>query len=205
MHVGWLATLRLAQGEERLDSDVLADRIAARLHLAPRFRQRVLRAPVGEPGWADDPTFRLERHIVVHKGAKVASERGLTRVAGEFLSEPLDRSRPLWSILVVPRAGAGHAAVLGKVHHAMVDGIAAVELGMLLFDLAPDAALPEPADSARRPRIPRSGSQWSRWPTAPLSNSGWHAGWPRWGWLRSGACGSARRCAAQRSPSQRTR
>jgi diacylglycerol O-acyltransferase len=146
MHVGWLATLRLALGEERLDSDVLADRIAARLHLAPRFRQRVLPAPVGEPGWADDPTFRLERHIVVHKGAKVASERGLTRVAGEFLSEPLDRSRPLWSILVVPRAGVRRAAVLGKVHHAMVDGIAAVELGMLLFDLAPDAALPEPAD-----------------------------------------------------------
>jgi diacylglycerol O-acyltransferase / wax synthase len=148
MHVGWLATLRLALGEERLDPDVLADRVAARLHLAPRFRQRVLPAPVGEPGWADDPTFRLERHIVVHKRAKVASERGLTRVAGEFLSEPLDRSRPLWSILVVPRAGAGHAAVLGKVHHAMVDGIAAVELGMLLFDLAPDAALPEPADWA---------------------------------------------------------
>ena len=45
-----------------------------------------------------------------------------------------------------PRAGEGKAAVLGKVHHAMVDGVAAVELGMLLFDLAPDAARPEPVD-----------------------------------------------------------
>jgi WS/DGAT/MGAT family acyltransferase len=53
---------------------------------------------------------------------------------------------PLWQIVVIPRAGPGRAAVLGKVHHAMVDGIAAVELGTLLFDLAPDAALPEPGD-----------------------------------------------------------
>jgi hypothetical protein len=85
VHVGWLSTLRLGPGEERLDSDALADRVAARLHLAPRFRQRVLPAPVGEPVWADDPGFRLDRHIVVHEGPKVASDRGLTRLAGERL------------------------------------------------------------------------------------------------------------------------
>lgn len=64
-----------------------------------------------------------------------------------FLSTQLERSRPLWEILVVPRlADSDRAALLGKVHHAMVDGIAAVELGMLLFDLAPDAALPDRVD-----------------------------------------------------------
>jgi WS/DGAT/MGAT family acyltransferase len=145
MHVGWLSTLRLDPGGQRLDSDALAQRVAARLHLAPRFRQRVLPAPVGEPAWADDRGFRLDRHLVVHEG-KVAGSAALSRLAGRFLSQPLDRSRPLWSILVVPQAGAGRAAVLGKVHHAMVDGIAAVELGMLLFDLAPDAEVPEPGD-----------------------------------------------------------
>ncbi len=150
MHVGWSATLELPDGATELDPDALAERIAARLHLAPRFRQRVVPAPLGEPLWADDPGFRLDRHVSVvqpNGGENAGRARAaLAEVTADFLSGQLDRSRPLWELVVVPRAGPGRAAVLGKVHHAMVDGIAAVELGTLLFDLAPDAALPEPAD-----------------------------------------------------------
>jgi diacylglycerol O-acyltransferase len=145
MHVGWMATLRLPDGVRELDADQLADRIAARLHLAPRFRQRVAPAPLGEPIWIDEPGFRLADHISV-ESSPVRGWRDLERLAGGFLSKPLDRRRPLWQIVVAPRAGPGRAALLGKVHHAMVDGIAAVELGTLLFDLAPDAALPAPCD-----------------------------------------------------------
>ncbi len=145
MHVGWLATLRLADGVRELDPAKLSERIAARLHLAPRFRQLVSPAPLGEPIWVDDPAFRLDRHVTVAP-EPVRGRRELERLAGGFLSRQLDRRMPLWQIVVVPRTGPGRAAVLGKVHHAMVDGIAAVELGTLLFDLAPDAALPEPAD-----------------------------------------------------------
>ncbi|HEY8001485.1 MAG TPA: wax ester/triacylglycerol synthase family O-acyltransferase [Solirubrobacterales bacterium] len=145
MHVGWIATLRLPDGVGELDPDMLAERIAARLHLAPRFRQLVAPAPLGEPIWVDDPAFRLDRHVIVEPGP-VRGRRELERLAGSFLSQQLDRGMPLWQIVVIPRAGPGRAAVLGKVHHAMVDGIAAVELGTLLFDLAPDAALPEPGD-----------------------------------------------------------
>jgi diacylglycerol O-acyltransferase / wax synthase len=144
MHVGWLATLELPEGGQ-FNPDALADRVAARLHLAPRFRQRVAPAPVGEPLWIDDPGFSLDRHLRVETRS-VRGRPGLERLAGDFLSEQLDRSRPLWELLVIPRAGPGKAAVLGKVHHAMVDGIAAVELGTLLFDLAPDAALPAVVD-----------------------------------------------------------
>ena len=146
MHVGWLATLELPPGETELDPDVLAERIAARLHMAPRFRQRVVSAPLGEPYWADDPTFSLDRHLRVEHLAGPGGAAALGQLASDFLSQPLDRSRPLWEIVVLPSVGSGRAALLGKVHHAMVDGIAAVELGMLLFDLAPDAALPEPED-----------------------------------------------------------
>ncbi|MDX6581919.1 MAG: diacylglycerol O-acyltransferase / wax synthase [Solirubrobacterales bacterium] len=145
MHVGWLATLELPDGVGELDPAKLTERIAARLHLAPRFRQLVAPAPLGEPIWVDDPGFRLDRHVTVAT-EPVRGRRDLERLAGGFLSQQLDRRRPLWQIVVVPRAGPGRAAVLGKVHHAMVDGIAAVELGTLLFDLAPDAALPEPGD-----------------------------------------------------------
>ena len=51
MHVGWFATLELPDGVRQLDPDTLAERIAARLHLAPRFRQLVAPAPLGEPIW----------------------------------------------------------------------------------------------------------------------------------------------------------
>ena len=145
MHVGWMAILELPDGVRELDPDTLSERIAARLHLAPRFRQVVAPAPLGEPMWVDDPAFRLGHHVVVEPGP-VRGRRDLERLAGSFLSQQLDRGKPLWQIVVIPRAGPGRAAILGKVHHAMVDGIAAVELGTLLFDLAPDAALPEPGD-----------------------------------------------------------
>jgi diacylglycerol O-acyltransferase / wax synthase len=69
----------------------------------------------------------IERHIseaVADDGGPLSGEE-LRGVADEFLSRQLDRARPLWEILVAPRVEGGRAALLGKVHHAMVDGIAA--------------------------------------------------------------------------------
>ncbi len=142
MHVGWLSDLALAPEANRLDGEDLARRVEARLHLAPRFRQRVAHPPVGEAVWVDDDGFRVERHIEI-LDRRLAGPAEVRRLCGEFLSEQLDRSRPLWRILIVPSAGESGAAVMGKVHHAMVDGIAAVELGMLLFDFEANAAAPE--------------------------------------------------------------
>jgi WS/DGAT/MGAT family acyltransferase len=70
----------------------------------------------------------------------------LLREADRFFSEQLPRERPLWRLHLVPRLAGRRAALMGKVHHAMVDGIAAVQLGLLLFDVSADAAdgLPEP-------------------------------------------------------------
>ena len=148
MHVGWLAPLELPPGVDRLDAVELIERIGARLHLAPRFRQRLANAPLGiaEPTWVDDPEFALRRHIRVIEPPDPLSRSDLRTVTDRFLSTQLRRDRPLWEILIVPRVVGRGAAVLGKVHHAMVDGIAAVELGMVLFDLSPDAEVPLPAD-----------------------------------------------------------
>jgi diacylglycerol O-acyltransferase / wax synthase len=140
MHVGWVSTLELPSGVYQLDAAALIEQIASRLHLAPRFRQRVIEPPIplGEPKWEDDPDFHILRHISVVDTA--GGSRGeLARITDAFFSQQLQRDRPLWSLVVVPRCGHGRAAVIGKVHHAMVDGIAAVELGMLLFDASPDA------------------------------------------------------------------
>ena len=148
MHVGWLAPLELPPGADRLDAVELIERIGARLHLAPRFRQRLASAPLGiaEPTWVDDPEFSLKRHVRVVEPPDPLSRAELRTLTDRFLSAQLRRDRPLWEIVIVPRVAGRGAAVLGKVHHAMVDGIAAVELGMVLFDLSPDAEIPLPTD-----------------------------------------------------------
>ncbi|HWC85387.1 MAG TPA: wax ester/triacylglycerol synthase family O-acyltransferase [Solirubrobacteraceae bacterium] len=145
MHVGWFSVVELPAGTPALDTAEMAARIAGRLHLSPRFRQRVVPVPLGagEPVWRDDPGFHLANHVRIVPG--VLDDAGLRRATDFFFTWPLRRDRPLWEIVLVPRLASGRAAVLGKIHHAMADGIAAVELGMLLFDLTPDAAVPEPA------------------------------------------------------------
>jgi WS/DGAT/MGAT family acyltransferase len=157
MHVGWLSSLELPAGAERLDPAALIAQIAGRLHHAPRFRQRVTGSPLSlaEPSWEDDADFHILRHVHVVDEEPVSPWR-LAELTDAFLSEQLPRDRPLWALLVVPRCEAGRAAIVGKVHHAMVDGVAAVELGMLLFDASPDAeaaapALWEPANGSGGP------------------------------------------------------
>jgi len=145
MHVGWLATVDLPDGAERIDACDVTARITARLHLLPRFRQ-VIREPIGglaPPYWADAEDFDIDLHVTSERVSR-CTPAALTRLAGRFFSEPLPRERPLWQLHVVPRLAGGRAAILGKVHHAMVDGVAAVQLGLLLFDgeAGADAGLP---------------------------------------------------------------
>src|SRR3954471_4402749 len=152
MHVGWMAWLALRAGQVELDVELLIERLAARLHLFPRFRQRVVRVPLGvaEPVWRDDPDFDIRRHVLLAPPGRPVDE-----AVDAFLSTQLDRDRPLWQILVVPQAGEGRAAIAGKVHHAMVDGIAAVQLGVLIFDAAADP--PTTAPEGWRPAAPEGG------------------------------------------------
>jgi WS/DGAT/MGAT family acyltransferase len=155
MHVGWLSKLELPTGSERLDPAALIAQIAGRLHHAPRFRQKIVQSPLSlaEPSWEDDSDFHILRHVHVVDEEPVSSRR-LGELTDAFLSRQLPRDRPLWSLLVVPRCEKGRAAIVGKVHHAMVDGVAAVELGMLLFDASPDA---QPATPALWEPAPGSG------------------------------------------------
>jgi WS/DGAT/MGAT family acyltransferase len=156
MHVGWLAIVNLPEGQEALNVSLLRRRVETRLHHAPRFRRRVQQAPLGEPVLRDDPGFELSNHVT-EAPRRVMQPRELRAYTDAFLSVQLDRDRPLWEIQVVPRLGQGRAAILGKVHHALVDGVAAVELGTLLFDVDPAVAAdetqpwrPEPAPSSAR-------------------------------------------------------
>ncbi len=134
MHVGWAAVFDPPAGRARPDFEQLRNHIEGRLHLAPRYRQKVSPAPFGldAPSWVDDERFDVDRHVIR------SHSRDLDQLAAECMSRPLEHDRPLWEICIADRLDDGRVGLVGKVHHCMVDGVAAVELAMLLLDPTPD-------------------------------------------------------------------
>jgi WS/DGAT/MGAT family acyltransferase len=114
--------------------------INARLHLLPRYRQRLARIPIARhPVWVDDPHFNISYHVR-HTGIPRPGElRQLKRLSGRILSQQLDRERPLWELWVVEGLEGGkHFAIVQKIHHCMIDGISGVDLMAVLMSPAPD-------------------------------------------------------------------
>jgi diacylglycerol O-acyltransferase / wax synthase len=146
MHVGWAAAFKRPVGGQGPRFNELRDHIASRLSRAPRYRQRIASVPFGlnAPIWVDDERFDVSRHVLP------SSATSLRDLADSCMSTQLRRDRPLWQICIADRLEDGRIGLVGKVHHCMVDGIAAVELGSLLLD--PDRE-PPPSESERwRPR-----------------------------------------------------
>jgi diacylglycerol O-acyltransferase / wax synthase len=140
MHVGWAATFGRPEGGRAPRFNELRDHIASRLCRAPRYRQRIASVPLGlnAPIWVDDERFDVDRHVLR------SSATSLRELADSCMSTQLRRDRPLWQICISDELEDGRIGLVGKVHHCMVDGIAAVELGSLLLDPTPD---PPPAES----------------------------------------------------------
>jgi len=126
----------------------LVDHVLTRLHLVPRYRQRLAYVPLdqGRPVWADDPHFNPRYHIRAAALPKPAGDEALKQLAGRLFSQRLDRSKPLWEIWLVERMAGERFALIAKTHHALVDGISGVDITTVLFDTAPD-----PVPSSRPP------------------------------------------------------
>ncbi len=129
--------------------------IAAKLHLIPRYRQRVRSVPfeLGRPVWVDDPHFNLAYHLRHTASPAPGDDASLCRLIARIMSQPLDRERPLWETWLVEGLEGGRWALVPKVHHCMVDGIAGVELLGVLLDLVADASVetPEPWEPEPEP------------------------------------------------------
>ncbi len=124
--------------------DELRAHVEARLHLVPRFRQRLAEVPLdqGRPVWVDDPHFNLRYHLR-HAGLPApGSEEQLKNLAGRLFAQPLDRTKPLWELSLVDGLWDGQFALVAKSHHALVDGELSVDITRVLFDTEPDAAPP---------------------------------------------------------------
>ncbi|MBW3652175.1 MAG: wax ester/triacylglycerol synthase family O-acyltransferase [Actinobacteria bacterium] len=144
MHIAWSAFLAPSPETPPPSLAALRERVSARLDCVPRCRQRLLSAPLGlgEPSWVDDEQFDVAHHVVqLGNRERPISYASFAAIRDAVLSTPLDRARPLWQIALIPRLSDGRAAVVGRVHHAMADGAAALQVAMLMLDLedAPDA------------------------------------------------------------------
>ncbi|POM27588.1 putative diacylglycerol O-acyltransferase [Actinomadura rubteroloni] len=140
----------------RLTAAALAGLISRRAHLAPRpLRRRLVQVPLGldRPYWEDDPEFDPARHISEVTLPRPGDDEQLARLVAALHERPLDRSRPLWELVLIHGLAGGRAAVYMKVHHAAIDGVMAAEALAALLDLSPDER-DVPADETAPQRAP---------------------------------------------------
>jgi diacylglycerol O-acyltransferase len=142
MHVGALV---MFEGDPPSHPQIY-DHIQSRLHLVPRYRQKLAfpRFEMGRPFWVDDPQFNLDYHLRHTALPAPGSREQLRNLAGRIFSQRLDRSKPLWELWIVDGLEEGGFALISKTHHALVDGVAGVDISTVLFDLSPTSA---PLDS----------------------------------------------------------
>jgi diacylglycerol O-acyltransferase / wax synthase len=159
MHVGAVAVL----DGPRLDGPAFERHVESRLSRVPHCRQRLAWVPAGQgrPVWVDDAAFDVRHHARFEAPASPADERSMLQWASEHLGRPLDRARPLWEMRALPLEG-GRMALLTKLHHCMVDGLGAVEVGAAMMDLDP-----RPPDT--------TPSRWQPRPAPGPAELLWHA------------------------------
>ena len=155
MHVSMVGVFDTSTMTGGYSFDAVRGLIESRLPGIPMFRRRLVEVPfrLHHPVWVEDPDFDIDFHVRRMAVPAPGSMRELTELAGDFLSRPLDRSRPLWEMWIVEDLEDGRIAVLAKVHHSMIDGVTGAELMVHLFDLEPQpSAAADPDEAAEEER-----------------------------------------------------
>ena len=150
MHV---ASLTLFEGPAP-EYEEFRDHIGSRLHLVPRFRQKLRFVPFGQgrPKWVDDPHFNLAYHVRHTALPEPGSEEQLRIFAARVFSQRLDRAKPVWEMWLVDGVVGGRFAIVAKSHHALVDGVSGMDITTVLFDATPEPeAIPAPEPWTPRP------------------------------------------------------
>ena len=138
-----------------LEYAAMLDRLGSRLHLVPRFRQRLEESASGlaNPVWIDDVHFNLSWHVRTGVLPSPGGRAELGAYVANEMSRRMDRTRPLWELHIVTGLADGRVAIVPKLHHAMVDGIAAIAIGTLILDPTPEPLeVPPPADAEWTPK-----------------------------------------------------
>jgi WS/DGAT/MGAT family acyltransferase len=157
MHIGAVILLRPQRGNDPPPIESVRADIVARLPDLPRYAQKLSEPHTGGlrwPSWVPDPDFHVDRHVYAAGLPAPARIPELLEWAGEFFSQRLDRTKPLWEIAVLELSD-GRWAIATKTHHCMIDGVGSVDIGLTLLDSRPDAdgrgRPAEPADNGDGP------------------------------------------------------
>jgi diacylglycerol O-acyltransferase len=120
--------------------------LVSKLPRVPRYRQRVRTVPlhIGRPMWVDDEHFQILYHVRHTAVPRPGGAEQLRNLAGRVLGQRLDMTKPLWEVWLVEGLEGDRWALISKVHHCMVDGVAGTDLMQLIFDLDPSAEHAEP-------------------------------------------------------------
>lgn len=131
--------------------EVMQRTFRERIHQVTPFRRRLVEGPLGlgDPHWLEDPRFDLERHLLVAELPPPRGRKELAAFVGEYAGRTLDRGKPLWEMVLIPKLASGQVAVIAKIHHAAMDGGRLVGMLRRLFDEQP-----------RRRRVPPATEPW---------------------------------------------
>ena len=120
--------------------------IEDKMHLIPRYRQRIISAPLNlnHPTWEFDPQFDIRNHVIPVRLDPPGSEDQLRELAARLFQGMLSRDKPLWELYLVHGLEGDRSALVSKVHHCLVDGVSGIELLMIVMDVSREPPPPPP-------------------------------------------------------------
>jgi diacylglycerol O-acyltransferase len=142
LHIGSIGLF-----EGRIDFNALLGHFEERMHLVPRYRQRLIEVPLNfaHAMMEDDPEYALDNHVHLHELPDAMSEADALAEMMRVFQKPLDRKHPLWELHVFENLDGGRTALMWKVHHCLVDGVSGVELLKVMYDFrAEPEDIPQP-------------------------------------------------------------
>jgi WS/DGAT/MGAT family acyltransferase len=145
MHVGGMLIFQAP--EDGFDFEKFVVHVANRIGYVPRYRQKVKFVPgrLANPVWIDDPDFDVQYHVMRAALPRPGTLEQLDELMARIMARRLDRSRPLWELYLVEGLADNRFAIISKTHHAMVDGMSAVDIGQVLLDQTPEPPPTSPA------------------------------------------------------------
>jgi len=173
MHVASLIRLKVPARQARRFAERLREHLLVRLADIPILRRELVEAPLalGHPLWHEVSDFDPSPHVVIETLSAPATDLRLHALIARLHAQELDRSRPLWQIVIVDGLPGGDVALYLKSHHALVDGQAGVQVTGALLDIEPrpllrrrklaavEASTPPPADARARVALRASARQ----------------------------------------------
>ena len=153
MHIGGVMLLEPQPGGGAPPIEEIRRDVIDRLPDLPRYTQRLSSPQTGGlhwPSWEEDSRFRVERHVRVAGLPAPGGVEELMEWAGEYYSQRLDRSKPLWEIVILELAD-GRWALVTKTHHCMIDGVGSVDMATTLLDTQPERRAPRNGGSNGQP------------------------------------------------------